>query len=134
MLNVYSFVIKIGVGSNLVKPALMPSQTLDGERLCRLFAQKTIWVVPSINLESQVYLVDIELIVLTKGCFVWLNIHNLTIIVIWTWCFVGELLQYIPMPNLSNIFVFVYLQPDNVFHCICPKICVYVMHFHDFAC
>ena len=68
MLNVYSFVIKIGVGSNLVKPALMPSQTLNDERLCRLFAQKTIWVVPSIDLESQVYLVDIELIVLTKGC------------------------------------------------------------------
>ena len=47
----FSFKIALGVGNELVEPNIMPDKSLDGERLTRLFSQRIVWLVPSINLQ-----------------------------------------------------------------------------------
>lgn len=46
-----SFQVFMGIGSELVAPNLMASQCLDGERLSKLFSQKTVWILPSVEIQ-----------------------------------------------------------------------------------
>ena len=49
-LHVYpSCKIVASVGNDLVSPNLMPNQTMNGERLGKLFTQKTVWLIPNKN-------------------------------------------------------------------------------------
>ena len=35
------------MGNELVSPNLMPDQTMTGERLGKLFTQRTVWLIPN---------------------------------------------------------------------------------------
>ena len=48
---IFSFQVFMGIGSELVAPNLMASQCLDGERLSKLFSQKTVWILPSVEIQ-----------------------------------------------------------------------------------
>lgn len=43
----------MGMGLELVEPALTPDQELNGEVISRIFSQKTVWLLPSEVLSSK---------------------------------------------------------------------------------
>ena len=49
----YSFKIVVGIGNELVAPNLMADQCLDGERLSKLFTQKTVWLIPNVEVLTE---------------------------------------------------------------------------------
>ena len=43
----------MAVGNQLVNPTLSNGQTLNGESMSRIFTQRTVWIVPSSNIETK---------------------------------------------------------------------------------
>jgi hypothetical protein len=50
----FRFEIARGCGNNLQVPVLLAGQKMDGAMLCHLFPQRTVWLLPSHDIDEEV--------------------------------------------------------------------------------